>query len=459
MTSVLLSCLLTIAAAPQQQIKPVPETVLVAANAEDRILYHLPGAAHLPASIRFIAVPFEEVKDTNIRPCPVCFPIPTPNVDDYEAELVLAYMVEREVRAQFHVLQTHPQIERVNQLGQKVLESWPEELKGYRYRFSILDTDIPNAFAIPTGFIYITTGLLDLIEADVELESILAHEIAHVEHRHGYTEFERAQRVGLLAELANVVLSATLDTDLSLLTTFASLLVFQGHSLDNEREADYYATRYLTEEYPTLGSFHFLSPLSKIAELTRDAPRPFLPTHPEMTERIRAVANAQSLNNLLLHYSGSVEQERVTGVGGVRSEIANNPGEPAIVELTITDLFTSPTHVTVNIEVSLSGWAEHQVVGFKLFGFTTQSDPQKLDIYHSGQLLETDRLDFPDTPTTEIKNYHVELSGEAAPSAIEKILRWEADVALQTLVLEVFVRKWESQRSKIRVSLFQTGKL
>ena len=66
-------------------------------------------------------------------------------------------------------------------VGERVLDSWPVPLKGYRYRFQVVDSDDVNAFAVPTGYIFMTRGLLQSLESDNEVAAILAHEITHVE--------------------------------------------------------------------------------------------------------------------------------------------------------------------------------------------------------------------------------------------------------------------------------------
>ncbi len=59
------------------------------------------------------------------------------------------------------------------------------------FKFYILNTDIPNAYAFPGGIIFITKGLLKSIHSEAELACILGHEIAHVTHYHGMLEMEK----------------------------------------------------------------------------------------------------------------------------------------------------------------------------------------------------------------------------------------------------------------------------
>lgn len=56
--------------------------------------------------------------------------------------------------------------------------------RGIRYRFYIVDSPMINAHAISGGGIYITTGMLKILESEAELAAILGHEISHVDLRH-----------------------------------------------------------------------------------------------------------------------------------------------------------------------------------------------------------------------------------------------------------------------------------
>lgn len=66
----------------------------------------------------------------------------------------------------------------------------PETFKGYT--FGVLDADEPNAIAGPSGFIFITRGLLLLCETEDELACVLAHEIGHVNKKHPELALEKS---------------------------------------------------------------------------------------------------------------------------------------------------------------------------------------------------------------------------------------------------------------------------
>lgn len=61
------------------------------------------------------------------------------------------------------------------------------------YRFTVLDSPVINAFALPGGYIYITRGLMAYLNSEAELAAVLGHEIGHVTARHGVRQQSAAQ--------------------------------------------------------------------------------------------------------------------------------------------------------------------------------------------------------------------------------------------------------------------------
>ncbi len=61
----------------------------------------------------------------------------------------------------------------------------------FDYHFAILDESTPNAFALPGGYIYITRGMIPLLQHEDELACILGHEIIHAQNRHGIKKIRR----------------------------------------------------------------------------------------------------------------------------------------------------------------------------------------------------------------------------------------------------------------------------
>ncbi len=93
----------------------------------------------------------------------------------------------------------------------------------------------PNAFALPGGDVVITDELLKLLDDEPDaVLTVLAHELGHVQHRHGLRMLLRAGAIG-------VVTSVIVGDFSSLLAAAPALLATNAYSRDNEREADAYA--------------------------------------------------------------------------------------------------------------------------------------------------------------------------------------------------------------------------
>lgn len=78
----------------------------------------------------------------------------------------------------------------VSLIGHRLL---PEEAKrDQSFQFKVVNHSVPNAIAVPGGFVLITRGLLLSLENEAQLVSILAHEIGHLDARHGIEEIQRS---------------------------------------------------------------------------------------------------------------------------------------------------------------------------------------------------------------------------------------------------------------------------
>jgi beta-barrel assembly-enhancing protease len=73
------------------------------------------------------------------------------------------------------------------------------------WTFGVLDTPDLNAFAVPGGYVFVTSGLLANLSSEAELAAVLAHEIIHINERHQLRQLERDNSVNLLSNLANAV--------------------------------------------------------------------------------------------------------------------------------------------------------------------------------------------------------------------------------------------------------------
>ena len=116
-----------------------------------------------------------------------------------------------EAMKQYGLLDDPEAQERINRIGYEV--AYHADFDSYPFTFAVVDTPIPNAFALPAGQIFVTRGMLDLGLDDDMLATLLGHEIAHVTSEHFLKQKKRATRLNLLSSLLGVGLIAASASD------------------------------------------------------------------------------------------------------------------------------------------------------------------------------------------------------------------------------------------------------
>lgn len=172
------------------------------------------------------------------------------------------------------------------------------EMRDLPWRFTVLNSPVVNAFALPGGYVYITRGLLALANNEAEVAGVLAHEIGHVTARHGAARQSRATGIGLIGVLATVLTGSSVVQELG--QQLGGLYV-AGYSRDQEYEADQLGVKYLgLAGYPREAMADFLRRMEAqteyMATLTGNAAGgsfDFFASHPQTEDRIgRASASA-----------------------------------------------------------------------------------------------------------------------------------------------------------------------
>lgn len=192
---------------------------------------------------------------------------------------------------------------RAEQLLQQVVARLTpaSDLPAEHYRVTILNSPTVNAFALPTGHVYVTRGLLALANDTSEIAGVLAHEIAHVTARHAVARAEMEQRSMLVSRVVAEVLN---DPVAGEIVRDQTRLSIAGFSRAQELEADRIGVRTIAKAgYDPYGAARFLVSLSRNAELNGGASRTapgenFLSTHPTTPERVsQAIAAARLVSN------------------------------------------------------------------------------------------------------------------------------------------------------------------
>lgn len=116
------------------------------------------------------------------------------------------------------------------------------------YEFVVLNSSVPNAWALPGGKLAINRGLLTELRNEAELAAVLGHEVVHAAARHGAKQIERGMLLqGALVATAIGVQGSGVGNTVMQSAQMAAGLVNTKYGRDAEREADYYGTRMLAE--------------------------------------------------------------------------------------------------------------------------------------------------------------------------------------------------------------------
>lgn len=164
------------------------------------------------------------------------------------------------------------------------------------YEITILNSPIVNAFALPTGRLYVTRGLLALANDTSEIASVMAHEIAHVTARHATERAELELESALVSQVVAQVLN---DPTTGAAVQASSKLTLAKFSRQQELLADQISVRNIARAgYDPYGAGRFLVSLGRNTTFRAggegggDKKLDILSSHPSTPERIAAVTSA-----------------------------------------------------------------------------------------------------------------------------------------------------------------------
>lgn len=169
------------------------------------------------------------------------------------------------------------------------------------YKVTILNTPVVNAFALPTGNLYVTRGLLALASDASEAAAVMAHEIAHVTARHSALRAEREREAEVISQAAAVIQSKQKGDEIKA----SQRLSFASFSRQQELEADAAGVRVIAKAgFDPYGAARFLTALGKSSELRaalygkkKSSGFDIMATHPSTPDRIaKAIAAARQIS-------------------------------------------------------------------------------------------------------------------------------------------------------------------
>ncbi len=199
--------------------------------------------------------------------------------------------------------------EYVSALGQSMAAYTEADYPTLPWEFTLLDTEVINAFALPGGKVFVSRGLVAQLDNEAELACVIGHEIGHVTAEHVDERISRQMLIAGAAVAAGVVAQESDDAWVRQAVPVVVGAGATGYLLkfgrDQELEADRLGMRYAAYAgYDPAGMVGVLEVLRDAAEGPRQPE--ILSTHPDPNRRL-----AQARDRLSAQYNGG---------GGVREQ-------------------------------------------------------------------------------------------------------------------------------------------
>ncbi len=180
----------------------------------------------------------------------------------------------------------------INKIGQRLVSEL--STKEFDYTFHIVDMIEPNAFALPGGYIYISRGLLVVMNSEDEIAGVLGHEIIHSNYRHSYKQMKKSIFPALLQLPGNII--GAVNEDVGALINaplgVASKLRLAQYSRKHEYEADEFGIQLVAKAgYDPLALAQALQNISDEVEMITGKQEKFsyFDNHPFTPDRLEKI--------------------------------------------------------------------------------------------------------------------------------------------------------------------------
>jgi predicted Zn-dependent protease len=208
-------------------------------------------------------------------------------------EKTLGREILEKIKAQLSLVEDGEVLTYVQAVGNRIVKQLGNT--PYQFQFFVINESVPNAFAVPGGYIFIYRGLIEMMTSEGELAGILSHELGHIQARH----YQRRMEEGQMTSLATVagVLAAVLlgakgggaGSQALMMGTMAGAQTYElKYSRENEQEADQRGLGFLCAAgYPAQDMVSVMQRLSQAQWMINSSIPSYLLTHPALSERIQ----------------------------------------------------------------------------------------------------------------------------------------------------------------------------
>jgi predicted Zn-dependent protease len=172
----------------------------------------------------------------------------------------------------------------VSRVGTSVAQTSGRDMP---YEFTLVRSDVPNAFALPGGKIFLTAGLMQLMNNEREMAAVLAHEVAHVAQQHNVRQMQAQMGWELMSQILGELAGEQSGQAASTATKIVGGMTSLKYSRDYEYEADGYGIQYMSSAgYNPWGMVELLTTLKNLHDREPSRLENMFQTHPLTSERI-----------------------------------------------------------------------------------------------------------------------------------------------------------------------------
>jgi beta-barrel assembly-enhancing protease len=235
-------------------------------------------------------------------------------------EIAMGLQAAPQVAAQFGGAVKDPTLQAyVQMVGKKVAAVAERKMP---YDFTLLNSEIPNAFALPGGKIFVTAGLMSRMTNEQQLAAVLGHEIIHVAAQHGVKSMQNGVGLSVLVELAAAVAGEDKGAAAKAASQVAASMVSMKYSRNNEYEADKYGMKYMTlAGYNPWGMPELLTILLNLSEKEPSVFEAMFQTHPLSSERIAEVKANIAADAMYQGYSPATPDPKTAQFFGMHKRL------------------------------------------------------------------------------------------------------------------------------------------
>jgi predicted Zn-dependent protease len=210
------------------------------------------------------------------------------NFYSIEKEMALGRQLAEEVQRQASILDDPVITEYVNRVGQNLARNSDAVVP---FTFQVIEDESLNAFALPGGYVFVNTGLIEVADEEDEFAGALAHEIAHVAARHMTRQMTKSQLANLVSLPLGGILGGWTGYGAREAAGAGLPMMLLEFDRRDEAEADYLGVQYMyAAGYDPNGAVSIFEKLESLQRTRPGVVARVFATHPMDASRIE---NAQ----------------------------------------------------------------------------------------------------------------------------------------------------------------------